>query len=74
MAFYVYIVASRRNGTIYIGMTDDLAQRIWQHKTRAFAGFTARYGCDQLVWYEVTAARAPFCGSASLRNGGAVGN
>ena len=57
MAFYVYIVTSRRNGTIYIGMTDDLAQRIWQHKTKAFPGFTARHGCDQLVWYEVHDSR-----------------
>ncbi|MBV9510847.1 MAG: GIY-YIG nuclease family protein [Caulobacteraceae bacterium] len=57
MAFYIYIVASRRNGTIYIGMTDNLAQRIWQHKTKAFPGFTARYGCDQLVWYEACDSR-----------------
>jgi len=42
MAFYVYIVANRRNGAIYIGMTDDLAKRNWQHKTKALPGFTAR--------------------------------
>jgi putative endonuclease len=53
MSFYVYIVASRRNGTIYIGMTDDLARRIHEHKIRAYPGFTDRYGCDKLVWYEV---------------------
>jgi putative endonuclease len=53
VAFYVYIAANRRNGAIYIGMTDDLAKRIYQHKTKQFPGFTARYGCDQLVWYEV---------------------
>jgi putative endonuclease len=52
MAFYVYIVASQRNGTIYIGMTDDLAKRIYEHKTKAQPGFTATYGCDRLVWYE----------------------
>jgi putative endonuclease len=52
MSFYVYIVANRRNGTIYVGMTDDLARRIWEHKSRAIPGFTAKYGCDQLVWYE----------------------
>ena len=57
MAFYVYIVANRRNGAIYIGMTDDLGKRIWQHKTKALPGFTARYGCDRLVWYEVCASR-----------------
>ena len=57
MSFYVYIVANRRNGAVYVGMTDDLGQRIWQHKTKAFPGFTARYGCDKLVWYEVCDTR-----------------
>jgi putative endonuclease len=57
MAFYVYIVASKRNGTIYIGMTDDLAKRIWQHKTKELPGFTAKYGCDKLVWYQVCETR-----------------
>jgi len=57
MPFYVYIVASRRNGTIYIGMTDDLALRIDQHRNKVFPGFTARYGCDQLVWYQVCDSR-----------------
>jgi len=52
LAFYVYIVANRRNGTIYIGMTDDISLRTYQHKTKAFPGFTARYGCDKLVWFE----------------------
>jgi putative endonuclease len=50
--FYAYIVASRRNGTIYIGMTDDLGRRVYQHKTKEIGGFTARYGCNILVWYE----------------------
>jgi putative endonuclease len=50
--FWVYIVASRKNGTIYTGHTDDLAERIWQHQTKAIPGFTAKYGCDQLVWCE----------------------
>ncbi len=57
MAFYVYIVASARNGTIYIGMTDDLARRIWEHKEKINAGFTAKYGCDKLVWYETHDSR-----------------
>ena len=57
MAFYVYIVASQRNGTLYVGSTDDLSARIWQHKTKALGGFTARYGCDKLVWYEVHETR-----------------
>ena len=57
MAFYVYIVASQRNGTVYIGSTDDLAKRIGQHKEKLRPGFTARYGVDQLVWYEVHDSR-----------------
>ena len=48
----VYIVASRRNGTLYAGVTSDLAGRVWQHKNGT-AGFTARYGCKRLVWYEL---------------------
>ena len=52
MSFYVYILASRKNGTIYIGMTDDLAKRIWMHRTGVLAGFTKRYGVKLLVWYE----------------------
>ena len=55
--FYVYIVANRRNGTIYVGSTDDISRRIWQHKTKVFPGFTAEFGCDRLVWYEVQHTR-----------------
>jgi len=51
--FAVYIVASDRNGTIYIGMTSNLAQRIWQHKEKVVPGFTATYGCDKLVYFEM---------------------
>ena len=40
------------------GHTDDLAARVWQHKTKAFGGFTAKYGVDKLVWYEVHETRA----------------
>jgi putative endonuclease len=52
MAFYVYIVASKRNGTLYAGMTDDLAKRIWHHRIGAMSGFTRKYGVKILVWYE----------------------
>jgi putative endonuclease len=48
----VYILASRRNGTLYTGVTSDLVQRIWQHKHGAIS-FTSRYGCKVLVWYEI---------------------
>jgi putative endonuclease len=52
MAFYVYIVASRRNGTLYIGMTDNLLQRVWMHRNAVLPGFTKKYGVKTLVWYE----------------------
>ena len=52
MAFYVYILASRRNGTLYVGMTDNLIQRVWMHRNEVLPGFTKRYGVKTLVWYE----------------------
>lgn len=52
MAFFTYMVASQRNGTIYIGSTDDLIVRIGQHRTGAFEGFTAKHGVARLVWFE----------------------
>jgi putative endonuclease len=48
----VYILASKRNGTLYIGVTSDLVQRVWQHKEALVEGFTKRYGIKMLVWYE----------------------
>jgi putative endonuclease len=50
--FYVYILASKRNGTLYTGSSSDLIRRVWQHKQKAVPGFTARYGVDRLVWFE----------------------
>ena len=49
----VYIMASRRNGTLYTGVTSDLVRRVWQHRSGCADGFTKRYGCKMLVWYEV---------------------
>ena len=49
----VYILASKRNGTLYIGVTSDLIKRIWEHKHNMVGGFTERYGVHQLVWYEM---------------------
>jgi putative endonuclease len=49
----VYILASRRNGTLYIGVTSDLAKRIWEHKNSLVEGFTNRYNVHHLVWYEL---------------------
>jgi putative endonuclease len=51
----VYIMASRRNGTLYTGVTSNLPQRAWLHRTGAVPGFTARHGCKMLVWYEMHA-------------------
>lgn len=50
--FYVYILASKPYGTLYIGMTSDLVRRIWEHKNGLVPGFTKRYGINRLVWYE----------------------
>jgi putative endonuclease len=50
--FYVYMLASRLNGTLYVGMTNDLVRRVWEHKIKAVPGFTTKYGVDRLVWYE----------------------
>ncbi len=51
----VYILASQRHGTLYIGVTSDLLQRIWQHKNDLVEGFTRQYGVHQLVHYELHA-------------------
>jgi putative endonuclease len=49
----VYILASERNGTFYVGVTSNLIQRIWQHKNKQVQGFTERYGVDLLVYFEL---------------------
>ena len=49
----VYIVANRGNGTLYVGVTSNLPQRAWQHREGAVDGFSKRYGCKILVWFEV---------------------
>ena len=49
---YVYIMASRRNGTLYVGMTSDLVHRVSQHRQGLVPGFTSRYGVKLLVWHE----------------------
>ena len=52
MTGYVYIMASRRNGTLYTGVTNDLVHRAWEHREGLIPGFTHKYGCRILVWYE----------------------
>ncbi len=49
----VYILASKRNGTLYVGVTSDLVKRVWEHKNNIIEGFTKRYNVHQLVWYEL---------------------
>ena len=51
---YVYILASRKHGTLYIGVTSNLVQRVWQHKHNEFEGFTSKYSVHHLVYYEMT--------------------
>lgn len=50
---YVYLMASKPNGTLYIGVTSDLLKRVWEHRDGVADGFTRRYGCKTLVWFEV---------------------
>jgi len=52
MSYYVYILCSQRNGTLYIGVTNDLTRRIYEHKTKIVKGFTEKYGVDKLVYME----------------------
>lgn len=54
MQSYVYILASKRNGTLYIGATSDLIKRIWEHKSDLVQGFTKQYQVHDLVWYETS--------------------
>ena len=49
---YVYILCSKRNGTLYIGVTSDLIKRIWQHKNKVVEGFTKKYNVDKLCYFE----------------------
>jgi putative endonuclease len=51
--YYVYILASDRNGTLYVGVTNDLARRVYEHRNDLIEGFTKRYGVHRLVWFEV---------------------
>lgn len=52
MAYFVYLLASDRNGTLYVGVTNDLVRRVYEHKNKILRGFTSQYGVDRLVWFE----------------------
>jgi putative endonuclease len=49
----VYMLSSKRNGTLYVGVTSDLIKRVWEHKNNLVEGFTKQYNVHQLVWYEL---------------------
>ncbi len=53
-SYFVYILASQRNGTLYIGVTNNLIKRVWQHKNKVVDGFTKKYGVGILVYFEET--------------------
>jgi putative endonuclease len=53
VTYHVYMLASRRHGTLYLGVTNNLPRRVHQHRTKEIKGFTAKYGVMRLVWYEV---------------------
>jgi putative endonuclease len=53
-SYYIYILASKRNGTLYIGVTSDLVKRIWEHKNKVVKGFTSEYNVSLLEYYEET--------------------
>ena len=50
--YYIYILASRKNGALYIGITNNLLKRVYEHKNKTFDGFTKKYDIDKLVYYE----------------------
>jgi putative endonuclease len=52
LMYYVYLMASRKHGTLYLGVTNNLVRRVYEHKSKAVRGFTARYNVDRLVWFE----------------------
>ncbi|SNT61681.1 putative endonuclease [Tardiphaga sp. OK246] len=53
MTYYFYLLASRKYGTLYIGVTNDLIRRVYEHRSKEVDGFTRRYDVDKLVWFEV---------------------
>jgi putative endonuclease len=53
MSYFVYILASRKDGAIYIGVTNDIVRRVYDHRTKAVPGFTSKYNITRLVWFEI---------------------
>ncbi len=72
--YYVYIMASARNGTLYIGVTNHIGRRVWEHREGLIEGFTKKYGVTLLVWFEVTKTfKPPFIGKRFSKNGSGAG-
>ena len=53
MAYYVYLLANRKHGTLYLGVTNDIVRRVYEHRSKATGGFTARYDVNKLVRFEI---------------------
>jgi putative endonuclease len=53
MAYYVYLLASRKEGPLYLGVTNDLIRRVFEHRSKAAPGFSSRYNITKLVWFEI---------------------
>jgi len=53
MGYHVYILASRKDGAIYVGITNDIVRRIYEHRTKVIQGFTSKYNITRLVWFEI---------------------
>jgi len=65
----VYLLASKRNGTLYTGVTSNLVKRVWEHKQHAVEGFTKKYGVNLLVWYEVhEVMESAICREKTIKN------
>ena len=74
MAWYVYLLASKKHGTLYLGVTRNLVRRVYEHRTKPVQNFTSRYGVDKLVWFEIyDDAATAIARERNLRNGGATG-
>ncbi len=72
--FFVYLLASKPFGTLYVGVTSDLVRRVWEHKIKAVPGFTTRYRVDRLMWFEAHATAEPQARAKSRsKNGNATG-
>ena len=73
MSYYVYLLASRRHGTPYLGVTSEIERPVYEHKNKLGGGFTAKYGVDLLVWFEVYDDQTAAPARNKSRNGAATG-